>query len=109
MTPLFVLAALLLMASGALKLRAAARAELGVHLPSVVELVVAILLPVLAMGGPTAETGMAALAGALAVLVASSLHLMARIRHRNRLRDRTEGRRLETYVRYLSDQEDGAS
>jgi len=103
------LAAGLLLASALVKLRAAARMEMGAHLPSVLEASVGLALPVLALsGGLSARFGLAALLLALVLLLGSSLHLAARVRHRNDLRERTEGRRLETYVRYLSDQENGA-
>lgn len=106
MTPLFLLSALLLLVSGLVKLRTGFRAELGLHLPSLVEVLAGLCLPVVAMGRTlSAGVGLATLVVAFLILVWASVHLAARLRRRNRFRERTEGRRLETYLRYLSDQE----
>lgn len=109
MIPLFLLAAALLLVSGLLKLRTAARAEIGVHLPSLGEVVAGVALPALALVGPGPGTGSLALGLAFLLLLGSSVHLTLRLRRRSRLRERTEGRRLESYVRYLSDQPDDPS
>ncbi len=103
------LGAALLLVSGLVKIRTAARAELGVHLPSLVEVVAGLALPAVGVVGTGPGAGLTALGAALVLLIASSLHLAARLRRRSRYLERTEGRRLESYVRYLSDQSDGPS
>ncbi len=95
--------AALLIASALVKLRAAERAGLGLHAPSLLELLAALgLIGVLVTGSMTPELGLrtAVIAGIL--VVGSSLHLGRRLRARRRIRDLTEGRRLEAFVRYLS-------
>ena len=99
MTPLLVLTALLLFLSGAFKLRAAARGQIGVHLPSVIELLggVGLILRMTAPPVPV-EQGMAAAVGAVVLIVVSSVHLGRRFAHKRRLRELTEGRRLENFL-----------
>lgn len=100
MIPLLVLTALLLVLSGAFKLRAASRGGVGLHLLSVIELLggVGLMLRMTAPPVP-AEQGMAAAVGAVVLIVVSSVHLGRQLAHRRRLRDLTEGRRLENYLK----------
>lgn len=98
-----VLMAVLLLASGLAKLRAAGRTELGVHLPSLMEVAAGLVLGFLATAGDVApRTGLWMSVGGGLLVVGSSWHLWRRMAHRRHLRDLTEGRRLETFVRYFS-------
>ena len=104
----FLMAAALIV-SAAIKLRSAARAGLGTHTPSLFELLAGLAIPALAMVRVLPPAGMAwALAGGGLLLVGSGLHLLRRLAHRHRLRESTEGRRLETYLRDRTDHENGA-
>jgi hypothetical protein len=100
MIALLVLTAILLVLSGAFKLRAAARGEVGLHLPSVLELLggVGLLLRMTAPPVPV-EQGMAAAVGAVVLIVFSSVHLSRRLADKRRLRGLTEGRRLQNFVK----------
>lgn len=95
---------LLLVTSALVKLRAAERAGLGVHLPSLLELLGAACLGLLVVGGAlTPRVGLWAALATGALVVGSSIHLGRRIAHQRRIRRLSESRRLETFVRYLSD------
>ena len=100
MIALLVLTAILLVLSGAFKLRSAARGEVGLHLPSVLELLAGVGL-MLRMTAPPVpvEQGMGAAVGAVVLIVFSSVHLGRRLAHKRRLRGLTEGRRLENFVK----------
>jgi hypothetical protein len=103
MTALLVLTAILLLTSSVTKLRAAARAQIGLHLLSVLEGVGAMALASVALSGSlTADQGMKAVVGAVVAILVSSLHLGSRLGRQRRLRDLTEGRRLQNYLNYLS-------
>lgn len=103
MVPLLALTAVLLLVSGAVKLRAAARAKVGLHLFSLLEILAGALLFLVMMAVPLAgEQGLAVATGATLLIVVSSVHLGSRLRHQRHLRDLTEGRRLESYVKYMS-------
>ena len=103
MLPLIALTAVLLLVSGVVKLRAAARAEVGLHLFSLLEILFGVLLfPVTAAMPLTGGQGLATVTGATALIVVSSFHLGARLKHQRRIRDLTEGRRLENYLKYFS-------
>lgn len=105
-----VVLAALLATSGAVKVRASTRAHLGVHLPSLLEIVGGVGLGAMgALGVVEGRAGMLLLTGGTAALLASSVHLGLRLAAQRRLRARTEGRRLENYVKYLSGSEDHAS
>lgn len=97
-----ILLALLLLASGTVKLRSAARAEVGLHLPSLLEILAGLALMSV---GFVQTVSLPVIVGGVLLVLGSSLHLFLRLRRRRALRERTEGRRLETYIRYLSEQE----
>jgi len=100
MIPLLVLTAILLVLSGAFKLRAAARGGIGLHLLSVLELLAGVGLVVRMTAPPVpVEQGMGAAVGAVVLIVASSVHLARRLAGKRRLRGLTEARRLESYVK----------
>lgn len=97
---LLILTSVLLLVSGVIKLRAAERAGVGVHVFSLVELLGGAALGVAVVAGSLSpEQGMGAVLGAVAVILVSSIHLGRRLGHKRRLRDLTEGRRLENYVK----------
>ena len=103
MTVLLALTMLLLLVSGVVKLRTAERTKMGLHLFSLLEIFAGVAVAVLMLGGPlTAGQGMAAVAGSVALVLGSSIHLGRRLKNSRRLRGLTEGRRLENYVKYLS-------
>jgi hypothetical protein len=104
----FALAAVILLTSGAFELRAADRAGLGTPVPSLLVLAAALALGAVAVLGPPGRAaGLLLLAGAFLLVVGSALHLTRRLRRQARFRRLTEGRRLETYLRYLSEPDDG--
>lgn len=95
-----LLAAVLLLISGAVKLRAGKRAHLGNHLPSVLELFVGAGLALLVVRGgiaPRVGLGLSIAGGLLAV--ASSIHLARGLSAQRSFRRRTEGHRLAAYLR----------
>jgi len=99
MIPLLVLTSLLLIASGAVKLRAAARGGLGLHVLSLLELALGVGLGVLLVGRPLSPgQGLGAAGVAVVLIVLSSLHIGKALGHKRRLRNLTEGRRLEVYL-----------
>lgn len=104
---LLVLTAVLLLASGLVKLHAGDRAGLGVTVLPLVETVAGLaLLATLALGRrPSAHGGLAIVVCALALVLASSLLVGGAIARKRRSREDSEGARLVTYVRYLSRQD----
>jgi len=100
---LVVLAALLLLASGLIKLRAAERVGLGLAVLPLVEVVAALgLLAVSVLRPLGAAAGLTAVVSSLALVLGSSLQVGFAMRRRRRSRELSEGARLRTYVRYLS-------
>ncbi len=100
---LVVLAALLLLASGLLKLHAAERVGLGLAVLPLVEVVAALgLLAVSVLRPLGVAAGLTAVVGSLTLLLASSLQVGIAMRQRRRSRELSEGARLRTYVQYLS-------
>ena len=106
------LAALLLLASGLVKLRAAERVGLGIAVLPLVEVAASlVLLAVSFLRPPGVAGGLTAVVASLVLLLGSSLQVGIAIRRRRRSRELSEGARLRTYVRYLSapiDPEGGA-
>ena len=103
MIPLFVLASLLLLVSGMVKVKAAARVEMGLPVLALVEVVVGVgIFSVAFIQNFTARQGLFVLVGSVLLVIVSSLHIGAAIRRRQRLRTASEGARLASYVRYLS-------
>jgi len=99
-----LLAAVLLLISGLVKLRAGRRAHLGSHLPSLLELVLGAGLGLLVVSGgvtPGAGLGLSIAAGLLAV--ASSIHLGHGLSAQRAFRRRTEGHRLAARLRQGAD------
>ncbi|MDZ7781192.1 MAG: hypothetical protein U5R14_14850 [Gemmatimonadota bacterium] len=103
-----LLLALLLLVSGTVKLRAGKRARLGTHLPSILEVVVGTFLGFLAVTASfTPPLGLWGSVGAAALAVGSSWHLGRHLADQRARRQRTEGHRLQAYVRHLADQDSG--
>jgi hypothetical protein len=92
MTPLLAITAVLLVGSGLLKLRAADRLKLGIHLLSILELLVGLGIGVSLMaGGLTVAVGFRTLLGALTLVLASSVSLGVKLRVVRRRRNLSEG------------------
>lgn len=103
MTPLLAITAVLLVGSGLLKLRAAERAKLGIHLLSILELLVVLGIGASLMaGGLTVGVGFRTLLGALTLMLVSSVSLGMKLRAVRRRKNLSEGARLFNYVDYLS-------
>lgn len=104
---LLVLTAVLLVASGLVKLHAGDRAGLGVTVLPLVETVagLALLGPVALGRRPSARGGLAIVLCAVALVLVSSLLVGTAIARRRRSREDSEGARLVTYVKYLSRRE----
>lgn len=103
MIPLLVIASLLLVASGLLKVRAAARVEMGVPILPLVELVAGLgLFSVVFVKPFTANQGLLILLGSVVLIVVSSVQVGMEVRRRQRLRTASEGARLANRLRLLS-------
>ena len=104
MALLLVLTAVLLVASGLVKLHAGDRAGLGVTVFPLVETVAGLaLLGAVALGRrPSVHGGLAIVVCAVALVLVSSLLVGTAIARRRRSREDSEGARLVTYVKYLS-------
>lgn len=103
MTLLLVAASGLLLLSGLVKLRAWSRVSRGVHLFPLLEIAAGLVMgAAVATGAPAPGLGLALVLGAVALVIASSLLLGTELRRMKRDRERSEGARLETYVKYLS-------
>jgi hypothetical protein len=104
-TALLVISALLLIASGGIKLRVGARTGLGVPPLSLVELLAGVGIAASALtGDPTVESGFRLVLGGVALVLVSSVHMGMKFAARRRERDDSEGLRLFKYVKYLSPQ-----
>ena len=103
MTGLVVIAGLLALASGLLKLFGKGRRAGEIPVWALLELVVGVAVPLYAVTGPHPQ---AALAGALfltlGLILLSSILQVAQARARKRHRETTEAARLVTYVKYIS-------
>ena len=107
MIPLLVLASLLLVGSGAVKIRAAGRAKLGLPMLSLLEVVGGIaLVGVAATRPPAVDVGFRYVVGAVALVLVSSIAMGMRLSAGRREQEESEGARLITYVRYLSSSPD---
>ncbi len=106
MIPLLVIASLLLVASGLVKVRAAARVELGVPVLPLVELVAGVgLFSVVFVKSFTANQGLLILLGSVVLILVSSVQVGMEVRRRQRLRTASEGARLANRLRHLSRQD----
>ncbi len=108
MTTLHVAAATLLLISGVVKLHAWGRLGRGVHLVPLVEIVAGFLMgAAVVTGAPAPGVGLALTVGAVSLVIASSVIVGRQIRRLQRERERSEGARLLTWVKYLSQPPDG--
>lgn len=101
---LFVTAAFVAVSAG-LKLRSTARVGLGLAPLAIVEMVSAIGLVLLVLPGPLSGTAVErwAVPVAIAILIVSSIDHAVRLRDYSKVRAESEGGRLATYVKYLSE------
>jgi len=103
MTILFIVTALLLLASGVTKLHACARVGLGLPLLALLEIVAGLCLCAVSFAGAfTPGQGLAVVVGAVVLVLVSSLTMWGTLRAQHRTRELSEGARLRTYVKYLS-------
>jgi hypothetical protein len=101
-TPLLAITAMLLLVSGLVKLRAVARVGLGIGILPLAEVLVGLALLALAIAGPPgAPVGLGAILLAVLLLLGSSFQVGTSLGRLRRARERSEGARLMTYVRYL--------
>jgi len=108
MTALHIATATLLVISGVVKLRAWARVSHGIHLVPLLEIVAGFLMgAAVVTGTPDPGVGLALTVGAVSLVVASSVVLGRQIRRVRRERERSEGARLVTWVKYLSQPPNG--
>jgi hypothetical protein len=108
MTALPAATATLLLISGIVKLRAWARVSQGIHLVPLLEIVAGLLMGAAVMTGtPDPGVGLALTVGAVSLVVVSSVVVGRQIRHLHRARERSEGARLVTWVKYLSQPPNG--
>ena len=108
MTFLLFVTAAFVAVSGGLKLRSTARMGLGYSPLALLEMLVAGALALMVLPNPLSGTAVErwAVPVAIVVLVVSSVEHAFRLRAYRRSRAETEGGRLATYVRYLSDTEE---
>lgn len=108
MASLFVVMSMLLVASGLVKVKAAARVEMGVPIPALLELLVGVgIFSVAFIKEFTAVQGLLILVGSVALIVVSSVLVGAEVRRRHRIRTASEGARLASYVKYLAKPPEG--
>ncbi|MDH3270194.1 MAG: hypothetical protein OEN56_02605 [Gemmatimonadota bacterium] len=103
---LFVTAAIVAL-SGGLKLRSTGRVGLGYAPLALLEMVAAVALALMILPGPFSGTPLErwAVPMAFLLLVTSSIDHALRLRTYRRARADTEGGRLATYVKFLSEME----
>lgn len=109
MGPITFATALLLIVSGALKVRSGMRVGTGFSPFAAVELVLGLALLAAAFTGDLAATLLPRWlipSGVLLVFVSTAEHAR-RLRRRREARERTEAGRLEAYVQYLSTANEG--
>lgn len=113
MTFLLFVTAALVAVSGGLKLRSTSRVGLGVRPLALLEMVAAVVLATLILPSPLSGTVVVrwAVPAAILLLVLSSVDHAARLRAYRKARADSEGGRLATYVKYLSElhHDDGGS
>jgi len=103
MVPLLVITACLLLASGLLKVRAAARVEMGLPVLALAELLAGVgIFSVAFVVEFTGGQGMLILVGSVALVLVSSVQVGMEVKRRQRIRTASEGARLATYVKHLS-------
>lgn len=105
MTFLLFVTAGLVAISGGLKLRSTSRVGLGMSPLALLEMVAAVMLAALILPGPLSGTAVVrwAVPAAVLLLVVSSVEHAMRLRAYRRTRAESEGGRLATYVKYLSE------
>ena len=110
MTFLLFVTAAFIAVSGGLKLRSTARAGLGYSPLAVLEMATALGLALLVLPGPLTGTEVErwAVPVGVVILVVSSVEHALRLRAYRRSRAETEGGRLATYVKYLSEVDRGS-
>lgn len=110
MTFLLFVTAALVAVSGGLKLRSTSRVGLGFSPLALLEMVIALGLALLVVPSPLTGTAVErwAVPVAILVLVVSSVEHAFRLRDYRRARAETEGGRLATYVKYLSEVDRGS-
>ncbi|GMV05496.1 MAG: hypothetical protein AMXMBFR53_17740 [Gemmatimonadota bacterium] len=103
MVVLVAITALLLLVSGGVKMRAAARVGLGLPALAVLEILagVGVLSQAFVIDLPPGR-GLGLVVGSVLLLVVSSVQVGRAVRRRQRLRTASEGARLANYVKYLS-------
>ncbi len=103
MTALLLVTSVLLLASGAVKVRSALRAGLGVPILSMLELFVAVVLTALAVTGfGDASPGTRLVPLGVALMLVSSATFARGASGLRRGRAESEGARLVTHVKFLS-------
>lgn len=105
MTFLLFVSAALVAVSGGLKLRSTSRVGLGMRPLALVELVSALVLAALILPSHFSGTAMVrwAVPAAILLLVVSSVDHALQLREYRHARAESEGGRLATYVKYLSE------
>ena len=103
MIPLLVCTSFLLLASGLVKIKTAARVGMGVPVLAVAELVAGLaIFSVVFIRSFTAVQGLVILVGSVLLVVVSSVQVGMEVRRRRRLRVASEGARLASRLKYLS-------
>lgn len=103
MVPLLAIAAFLLLASGLVKIKAAARVGMGVPVLALAELAAGLgVFGAVLLADLTAGQGLFVLVGSVALVLVSSLQVGMEVRRRQRLRSASEGARLASRLKYLS-------
>lgn len=105
MTFLLFVTAALVAVSGGLKIRSTARVGLGISPLALLEMVLAVGLAVMILPSPLSGSTLErwAVPLAIGVLVVSSVEHAFRLRAYRKARAESEGGRLATYVKYLSE------
>ena len=103
MVPLLVIASLLLLASGLLTVKAAARVGMGLPILALAELLAGVgIFGAAFLKDLTAGQGMLVLVGSVVLIVVTSLQVGMEVRRRQRIRTASEGARLTNHLKYLS-------